>query len=207
MTPARRARQPGLDGIGGGARRERAGALADDVVLRHADRRPRCSHRRRSAWPLPRADEGRLPAQPDRAVARRRSARAARGRASRARRQRQRARARAIAAPSIGSPPATGPAPASAGARSCAHASARRARAAVGAPVRLLPRRCGAARRTRRAAAGAWPADDRAPSVRARAARVRPRGIGPLRRGRGARPARARRPMRACRGRSTPSPT
>ena len=44
---ARRARQSGLDRIGDGARRERASALANDVVLRHAARRPRRGDRRR----------------------------------------------------------------------------------------------------------------------------------------------------------------
>ena len=77
--------------------------------------------------------------------------------------------------------------------RDPAPASARRARLAVGAPVRLLPRRREAAARARRGGAAGLARRRSAPALRARAARLRPRGIGALRRGRGDRPACARR--------------
>ena len=78
---------PVSDRVGGSARRERARALANDVVLRHADRRPRRGDRRRPGVAPAAPDEGGLPAQPHRARARRRRRGAARPR-SRPRRRR-----------------------------------------------------------------------------------------------------------------------
>ena len=74
-------------------------------------------------------------------------------------------------------------------------APARRAGPAVGPPARLLPRRRAQSLRERVAAVlPAWHERRSAAALRARHARLRARGIGPLRRGRSGRPPGARRP-------------
>ena len=133
-----------------------------------------------------------------------------RGAARRGRRRsppRRRARARPPRARCSASPPATGSAPARPGARSCATIRATRSRCSgrtCSTSTAATRRSCASASR---AVLPAWPDDDPLQPYVLGAARVRPRGVGPLRRGRGGRPARARRRRRACRGRSTPSPT
>ena len=144
-------------------------------------------------WILPRADEGRLPAEPHRAGARRREARpllddaASLAASANARerghlvalqrlaagdwaRRRRRLVARSCASIRATRSPCSG--------RTCSTSIAATRRSCS---ARVEPRAAGVARRRS------------APALRARAARLRPRGIGPLRRGRGRRPARARR--------------
>ena len=105
-------------GSRGRARGERHRALADAVVLRHAARRPRRGDRRRPGVAPAAGDEGRLPAQPHRAFARRRGE----GRCSTPPSRSPPGRTSASAATSprcAGSSAATGRAPPKPGARCC----------------------------------------------------------------------------------------
>ena len=138
----------------------RASAVANDVVLRHADRRPRRGDRRRLRRGRCRPDEGGLPAQPHRG---RRCGRRRRCLLDEAaalavhgveRERDHHAALRTLAVGRLGRRMrALGSA--------AAPAPARRARTAVAAPVRLLPRRraatCSA---TSRRVLPEWPDDD-----------------------------------------------
>ena len=186
---------------------ERDRAVANDVVLRHAARRPRRGDRRRPGLAAAARDEGRLPAQPHRAFARRRGEARARRRRAAARRGAtsasaptsrplRRARARRLAA----APPRLG--------TSCCSPHPRDALALQWAHLCDFYRGdAEALARARRRGAARMGRGRSAAIPTCSAARLRPRGVRPLRRGRGGRPARAGRRRRACHGRSTPSPT
>ena len=107
-----------------GARRQRERALANDVVLRHAARRPRCGDRRRPGVAAAAADEGGLPAQPHRAVAGRRGRAVLDDAVPLGRRRRRTSASATTSRPCASSRPATGRSP-----RRPGEPAARRARA------------------------------------------------------------------------------
>ncbi len=206
---SRHARKPGRQRRAGGARSGRAGALADDVVLRRPARRPRRRDRRRSRLGAAARHEGRLPARPHRAGAVRRGGAPPRTRgragvavpAARARAGPPFDAVRQLLDGRFGTPPA------GAGTSCCSTTRATRSRCSgrsCGTSTAAIPSACASGRRAACPECGTT--TTRCGRTSSASTRSASRSATSIRRPRRSAARRCAR-TRACRGRCTPSPT